>query len=195
VRVPLIVTGPSHFETNNAVMKQIAAAFPDENLLLNWAETDNYKTIAAAAMAYHHCVVAQSPIDVNMAKQLNILLTNMGVPPDRILIDPFTGAVGYGLEYTYSVMERIRTAALTGDAMLAMPMLGTPGYEVARTKESRAPQSTFPHWGPEAERGPLLEIATAMSLLNAGADLVVLYHPMAALTVKRKLVEMTTVGV
>jgi acetyl-CoA decarbonylase/synthase complex subunit delta len=79
--------------------------------------------------------------------------------------------------------------------MLAMPMLGTPGYEVARTKESRAPKSTFPHWGPEAERGPLLEIATAMSLLNAGADLVVLYHPMAALTVKRKLVEMTTVGV
>ncbi len=195
VKVPLIVTGPSHFEKNNAVMKQIAAAFPGEKLLLNWAETDNYKTVAAAAMAYNHCVVAQSPIDVNMAKQLNILLTNMGVAPDRILIDPLTGAVGYGLEYTYSVMERIRTAAFAGDAMLAMPMLVTPGYEVARTKESRAPQSAFPHWGPEGERGALLEIATAMSLLNAGADLVILYHPVAARTVKRKIVEMTTVGV
>jgi len=139
-------------------------------------------------------VVAQSPIDVNMAKQLNILLTNMGVVPDRILIDPFTGSVGYGLEYTYSVMERIRTATFAGDAMLAMPMLVTPGYEVARAKESRAPQSAFPHWGPEDERGALLEIATAMSLLNAGADLVILYHPVAAHAVKRKLVEMTTVG-
>jgi acetyl-CoA decarbonylase/synthase complex subunit delta len=92
-------------------------------------------------------------------------------------------------------MERIRTAAFAGDAMLAMPMLGTPGYEVARTKESRAPQSAFPHWGPEDERGALLEIATAMCLLNAGAELVILYHPVAARTVKQKLIEMTTVGV
>ncbi|MFB3818784.1 MAG: acetyl-CoA decarbonylase/synthase complex subunit delta, partial [Candidatus Methylomirabilales bacterium] len=194
VEVPLIVTGPNHVEKNNLVLKQVAAAFPGENLLLNWVETDNYKTIAAAAMAYNHCLVAQSPIDVNMAKQLNILLTNMGVAGDRILIDPMTGAVGYGLEYTYSVMERIRTGALAGDSMLAMPMLVTPGYEVARTKECRAPHSAFPHWGPEDERAALLEIATAVSLLNAGADLLVLYHPVAARTVKRKILEMTTVG-
>ena len=194
VDVPLIITGPSHYEKNNAVMKQIAAAFPEENLLLNWVETDNYKTIAAAVMGYNHCVVAQSPIDVNMAKQLNILLTNMGVAADRIVVDPLTGAIGYGLEYTYSVMERIRTSAFTGDPMLAMPMLVTPGFEVAKMKESRAPQSAFRLWGPEAERGALLEIATAMSLLNAGADLLVLYHPVAARTVKRKILEMTTTG-
>jgi acetyl-CoA synthase len=193
VGVPLIVTGPSHYEKNNAVMKHIAAAFPAENLLLNWVETENYKTIAAAAMGYNHCLVAQSPIDVNMAKQLNILLTNMGVPAERIIMDPMTGAIGYGLEYTYSVMERIRTSAFTGDPMLAMPMLGTPGYEVAKTKESRAPQSAFPLWGPEAERGALLEIATAMSLLSAGADLLILYHPVAATTVKRKIAEMSKV--
>jgi acetyl-CoA decarbonylase/synthase complex subunit delta len=78
--------------------------------------------------------------------------------------------------------------------MLAMPMLGTPGYEVARTKESRAPRRAFPLWGPENERGALLEIATAMSLLNAGADLLVLYHPVAATTVKRKVAEMTRIG-
>jgi len=211
VGVPLIVTGPSHYEKNNAVMKQVAAAFPGENLLLSWVETDNYKTIAAAAMGYNHCLVAQSPIDVNMAKQLNILLTNMGMAPERIVIDAMTGAIGYGLEYTYSVMERIRTSAFTGDPMLALPMLGTPGYEVARTKESRAPQTAFPLWGPEAERGALLEIATlwgpeaergalleiatAMSLLNAGADLLILYHPVAATTVKRKIAEMTAVAV
>jgi acetyl-CoA synthase len=193
VGVPIIVTGPSHYEKNNAVMKHIAATFAGENLLLNWVETDNYKTIAAAAMGYNHAVVAQTPIDVNMAKQLNILLTNMGVAPEKIVIDPMTGALGYGLEYTYSVMERIRTSAFTGDPMLASPMIVNPGFEVAKTKESRAPQSAFPLWGPERERGALIEIATAMSFINAGADLVVLYSPLAATTVKRKIAEMMKV--
>ncbi len=156
-------------------------------------ETDNYKTIAAAVMGYNHAVVAQTPIDVNMAKQLNILLTNMGVAPEKIVIDPMTGALGYGLEYTYSVMERIRTSAFTGDPMLAMPLIVNPGSEIAKTKESRAPQSAFPLWGPESDRGALLEIATAMSFLNAGADLVVLYSPVAATTVKRKVAEMMKV--
>jgi acetyl-CoA synthase len=193
VGVPIIVTGPSHFEKNNAVMKHVAAAFAGENLLLNWVETDNYKTIAAAAMGYNHAVAAQTPIDVNMAKQLNILLTNMGVAPEKIVVDPMTGALGYGLEYTYSVMERIRTSAFTGDPMLAMPMIVNPGFEIAKTKESRAPRKDFPLWGPESERGALLEIATAMSFINAGADLVVLYAPLAALTVKRKIAEMMKV--
>ena len=192
VGVPVIVTGPNHFEKNNAVMKHVAAAFAGENLLLSWVETDNYKTIAAAAMGYGHCLSAQTPIDVNMCKQLNILLTNMGMAADRIVIDPLTGALGYGLEYTYSVMERIRTSVFTGDAMLAMPMLVTPGYEVWRTKESRAPRSAFPLWGREEDRGVLLEVATATSLLNAGADLLILYHPLAARTLKRKIQEMTT---
>jgi acetyl-CoA synthase len=194
VTVPLIITGPNHFEKNNTVMKHIAAAFAGENLLLNWVETDNYKTIAAAAMGYGHTLVAQTPIDVNMCKQLNILLTNMGIAPDKIVVDPMTGALGYGLEYTYSVMERIRTSAFTGDPMLAMPMIVTPGWEVARTKESRAPKRDFPLWGSEEERGALLEIATAVSLLNAGADLLVLYHPLAAQTLKRKIDEMTFRG-
>jgi len=193
VGVPIIVTGCNNFEKNNTVMKQVASVFAGENLLLNWVETDNYKTIAAAAMAYNHCIVTQTPIDVNMAKQLNILTTNMGISPEKIVIDPLTGALGYGLEYTYSVMERIRTAAFTGDTMLAMPMLITPGYEVAKTKESKAPQESFKLWGPESERGALLEIATAMSLLNAGADLLVMYHPTAAKTVKRKIAEMNKV--
>ena len=186
VGVPLIVTGPAHYEKNNTVMKAIASTFAGENLLLNWVETNNFKTIAAAAMGYNHCVVAQTPIDVNMAKQLNILVTNMGLAPEKIVIDALTGALGYGLEYTYSVMERIRTAAFTGDSMLAMPIIGTPGYEVAKTKESKAPQSAFPLWGPESERGALLEIATAMSLLNAGVDMLIMYHPTAARTVKAK---------
>jgi len=193
VGVPIIVTGPSNYDKMNDVIKLVASSFAGENLLLNWAETDNYKTITAAAMGYGHCVVAQTPIDVNMAKQLNILMTNMGIAPEKIVIDALTGAIGYGLEYTYSVMERIRTGAFTGDAMLAMPMLGTPGCEVAKIKESKAPEESFPLWGPASEREPLLEIATAMSLLNAGADLLIMYHPAAAKTVKMKIAEMNNV--
>jgi len=191
VDVPIIVTGCSHYDKNNAMLKLVASAFAGANLLLNWVENDNYKTIAAAAMAYDHCLVAQSPMDVNLAKQLNILLTNMGLKPERIVIDALTGALGYGLEYTYSVMERIRTTALAGDTQLAMPMICSPGYEVACVKESRAPEEAFPLWGPEAARGSLLEIATSMALLNAGADLLIMYHPEAVQVVSKKIEEMS----
>jgi acetyl-CoA decarbonylase/synthase complex subunit delta len=194
VGVPIIVTGCSHYEKNNALMKHIASTFAGENLLLNWVETDNYKTIAATVMAYGHCVVAQTPIDVNMCKQLNILLTTMGVQPDHILVDPLTGALGYGLEYTYSVMERIRSSAFTGDPMLAMPMIVNTGFEVSKVKESRAPRKDYPLWGSEDEREALLEIATSVCYLNAGADLVVVYHPLAARTLKRKIDEMMFCG-
>jgi acetyl-CoA decarbonylase/synthase complex subunit delta len=175
-------------------MKAVASAFAGENLLLNWAETDNYKTVAAAAMGYGHCVAAQTPIDVNMAKQLNILMTNMGLSPDKIVIDALTGAIGYGMEYTYSVMERIRSAAFTGDPMLAMPIIATPGYEVAKIKETKAPASQFPLWGPESDRGALLEISTAMCMLNAGTDMLIMYNPTAARTVINKIREMNNLS-
>jgi acetyl-CoA decarbonylase/synthase complex subunit delta len=118
----------------------------------------------------------------------------MGVSADRIVIDPLTSALGYGLEYTYSVMERIRASAFTGDPMLAMPMIVNPGFEVSKVKESRAPRKDFPLWGKEEEREALLEIAAAMSYLNAGADLLVVYHPLAAQTLKRKIDEMMFCG-
>jgi acetyl-CoA decarbonylase/synthase complex subunit delta len=160
VDVPLIVTGHSHFETLNEVMKAVAKACEGENLLLNWVERDNYRTIAGAALAYGHTITAQSPIDVNIhtitaqspidvniAKQLNILLMDMGAKREQIVIDPMAGAMGYGLEYTYSVMERIRMSGLGGDAMLAGPMIVTPGQECAKIKEFKAPESDFPAWG------------------------------------------------
>ncbi|MBN1757752.1 MAG: CO dehydrogenase/CO-methylating acetyl-CoA synthase complex subunit beta [Chitinispirillaceae bacterium] len=184
VGVPVIVTGPGHFEKTNELMKRVAADFSDENLLLNWTETDNYRTIAGAAMGYNHCVVTQTPIDVNMAKQLNILLTSMGVKPDKIIIDPLTGALGYGLEYSYSVMERIRLSALGGDPMLQMPMLVTPGFETAKCKEANA---DTPQWGDRKQRGALLETATAMALLQSGADLLILYYPEAVAALRRTI--------
>ncbi len=194
VRVPLIVTGHSHFEKTNEVMKKVCEATAGENCLINYVETDNYKTIAAACLAYHHSLVAQSPIDVNLAKQLNILLADMNFPPDRLVMDPLTGALGYGLEYTYSIMERIRNDGLAGDRMLAFPMLVTPGYECTKVKEARAPEKDYPEWGDEKHRGAYWEIATAMSLLVAGADLLIMAHPRAVEVIRKRIAEIFDAG-
>ncbi len=189
VQVPLIVTGHSHFEKVNEVIKKVCEATAGENCLINYVETDNYKTIAAACLAYHHTLVAQSPIDVNLAKQLNILLADMSFPPGKLVMDPLTGALGYGLEYTYSIMERIRIDGLAGDRMLGFPLLVTPGYECAKVKEARAPEKDYPEWGDEKRRGSYWEIATAMSLLVAGADLLIMAHPEAVKVVLKKIAE------
>jgi acetyl-CoA decarbonylase/synthase complex subunit delta len=187
VEVPLIITGHSHYEKNNEVLKSIAQACAGENMLLNWVEQENYRTIAGAAIAYGHSVVAQSPIDVNIGKQMNILLTNMDVKPERIVMDPMTGATGYGIEYTCSVMERIRLTGLGGDRMLAAPMIVSPGQECARIKEYRATETDFPAWGNLEKRAALWELSTALSLLYAGADLLIMYHPEAAMSLKKTI--------
>jgi CO dehydrogenase/acetyl-CoA synthase delta subunit len=190
VEVPVIVTGHNNFDRINDVMKTVAQGCAGENLLLNWVETDNYRTIAGAAMAYGHTIAAQTPIDVNMAKQLNILLSNMDIKPEQIVMDPMTGALGYGLEYTYSVMERIRLTALGGDKMLAGPMILSPGQECAKTKELKADAAAFPAWGDLGKRAAMWELATATCFLYAGADILIMYHPEAAKAVKKTIVDL-----
>ncbi len=187
VDVPVIVTGHSHFDSVNEVMKAVAQACAGENLLLNWVEQDNYRTLAGAAIAYGHSIVAQSPIDVNIAKQMNILLTNMDIKQEKIVMDPLTGASGYGIEYTYSVMERIRLTALNGDKMLAGPMIVTPGKECSGIKELKAPEADFPAWGDLGKRAALWELTTGLNLLYAGADLLIMYHPEAAQKIKKTI--------
>ncbi len=187
VEVPVIVTGHNQYEKNNEVMKEVARGCAGENLLLNWVEQDNYRTIAGAAMAYGHSLVAQSPIDVNIAKQLNILLTNMDCKLDQIVIDPMTGAMGYGIEYTYSVMERIRITGLAGDAMIACPMILSPGQECAKIKEMKASGEEFPMWGDLEKRAAVWELSTATAMLYAGADVLIMYHPEAAVALKRTI--------
>ncbi|HQO04090.1 MAG TPA: CO dehydrogenase/CO-methylating acetyl-CoA synthase complex subunit beta, partial [Spirochaetota bacterium] len=187
VEVPVIVTGHNHYESMNEVMKEVGRGCAGENLLLNWVEQDNFRTIAGVAIAYGHTLVAQSPIDVNIAKQLNILLTNMDIKPEQIIIDPMTGAMGYGIEYTYSVMERIRITGLGGDGMLAHPMILSPGQECAKIKELKAPEADFPMWGDLGKRAALWELATATSMLYAGADILIMYHPEAAVAMKKTI--------
>jgi acetyl-CoA decarbonylase/synthase complex subunit delta len=116
-------------------------------------------------------------MDVNLAKQLNILISDMGLPLERIVMDPTTGALGYGMEYGYSVMERLRLAALQGDGMTQQPMLVTPGEEAWRTKEARAGDGVPEAWGDWAERAINWEVLTASTLVESGADIVVLRHP------------------
>jgi acetyl-CoA decarbonylase/synthase complex subunit delta len=190
VGVPLIITGHNNFDKNNEVMKAVAQACEGERLLLNYVEQDNYRTIAGSALAYGHAIVAQSPIDVNIGKQMNILLTNMELPKEQIVMDPMTGASGYGIEYTYSVMERIRLTGINGDQMLAGPMIVSPGQECAKIKEFKAPEKDFPEWGDLAKRAALWELSTAVNLLYAGADLLIMYHPEAALGTKSTITKL-----
>jgi len=187
VEVPLIITGHNNFEKNNEVMKAIASACEGENLLFNWVEQDNYRTIAGAAIAYGHTLVSQAPIDVNIGKQLNILLTNMDLKQEKIIMDPMTGSIGYGIEYTYSVMERIRLTGLGGDKMLCAPLIVSPGLECAKIKEFKATEENFPMWGDLAKRAAIWELSTATTLLYAGADILIMYHPEAVRVLKETI--------
>jgi acetyl-CoA decarbonylase/synthase complex subunit delta len=128
-------------------------------------------------MANGHLVSARTPMDVNLAKQLNILISDMGFPLDRVLMDPTTGALGYGIEYGYSAMERLRLAALQGDAMTQLPMLVTPGFEAWKTKEAKIGEGVPESWGDWEHRSINWETLTALTLLESGADIVVLRHP------------------
>jgi len=184
VRVPVIVRGPGSGAKQNDVLARVAETCSGEGLALHSAAQENYKTAAAVAVAYGHVLVAESPIDLNIAKQVNILLSDVNVNLDRVLIDPLTGGLGYGLEYTYSVMERIRLAALAGDAMLNCPVICIVGEEAWKAKEAKVPGGTDAVWGDAAARGVHWEVATALPVIEAGADVVVLRHPAALAQVR-----------
>jgi acetyl-CoA decarbonylase/synthase complex subunit delta len=169
--LPLIIEGSSEPELDREVFQRCGEAGAGERLLLGTAEADRYRSVAAAALAYGHSVSAQSPIDINLAKQLNILLREIGVPHDRIVIDPYTGALGYGFEYSYSVMERIRDAALKGDRDLAMPMISQAPDSLTVKEVREAP----PEW--QREIAVRWEFGFALSAAIAGADIVSVRHP------------------
>lgn len=175
--LPLLVYGPGQAELDNEVLVQVAEATKGERLVLGICEDKNYRTIVATAMANGHLVTARTPMDVNLAKQLNILIGDMDFPLERVLMDPTTGALGYGIEYGFSAMERLRLAALQGDKMTQLPMIVTPGFEAWKTKEGKVGEGVPESWGDWEERGINWETLTAITLLESGADIVVLRHP------------------
>ncbi len=151
--LPLVVQGPGQAEIDNSILVPIADATKGERLVLGLCEDGNYRTIVASAMANDHLVLGRTPMDVNLAKQLNILMTDMGSAARSDHVDPTTGALGYGIEYGYSVMERLRLAALQGDAMTQLPMLVHPGFETWKTKESKVGEGVPETWGDWARTG------------------------------------------
>jgi len=187
VGVPLAVVGCGIDEVDNTIIAAVAEACAGENLLLGFATQENYNTIVAACMVHKHTVISQSPLDINICKQLNILINEMGLPLDKIIIDPSIGGLGYGIEYAYSIQERGRLGTLQGDKMLAMPVLGTVGFEAWKAKEANVGVDEFPGWGEQAERGVLWEAVTASALLQAGIDILVMRHPEAVKLVKKNI--------
>ena len=190
--LPLIVFGPGQAELDNELLVAIAEATKGERIVLGICEDKNYRTIVATAMANDHIVNARTPMDVNLAKQLNILINDMGMPMDRIIMDPTTGALGYGIEYGFSAMERLRLAALQGDGMTQQPMLVTPGFEAWKTKEAKVDAGVPEAWGDWRDRSINWETITAITLIEAGADIVVLRHPESVERVKESIVELMT---
>jgi len=178
INVPLVLWGTANNQKDEEVLKKIAELCEGKNVGLAPVEEANHKAIGASALAYNHVVVASSPIDVNLAKQLNILLENLGVPLNKVIIDPTIGGLGYGLEYSYSVMERIRMAALTQeDDKLQAPIICNLANEIWKCKEAGQSIEEAPTLGDPEKRGILMEIVAAVCYLLAGADVVVLRHP------------------
>jgi acetyl-CoA decarbonylase/synthase complex subunit delta len=182
VGVPLVLWGCGNDEKDNQVMTKVSGAAKGENCLLGTITEDNYKSLTAIAMADNHFLISEAPIDINIAKQVNILASDMGFPLERIITFQSTGALGYGIEYAYSIQERQRMAALTGDKMMAMPAICDVGYEAWRAKEAKLEDA--PGWGDAADRGPMWEAATAICLLQAGVDIIRMRHPRAVKIVK-----------
>jgi acetyl-CoA decarbonylase/synthase complex subunit delta len=190
VDVPLIILGCGDDTKDNLVLPACCEAAKGERCLVGSAVQDNYKTLTAAVLADGHNIIAESPIDINIAKQLNILISDMGLPLERIVINPTIGALGYGLEYAYSIMERARLAALAGDKTVASPFICLVGQESWRAKEAKALMNEFPTWGPESERGAIWEAVTATALIQAGADILVMRHPRAIEKVNKYIEEL-----
>jgi acetyl-CoA decarbonylase/synthase complex subunit delta len=178
VDVPLIIWGCANPQKDEDVLKKVAEECQGRSLAIGPVEDKNHKGIGAAAMGYGHTIVSSSPIDVNLAKQVNILLENLGVSADRMIIDPTTGGLGYGLEYSYSVMERLRMAALTqGDDKLQLPIINNIGNEVWKCKEAKQPLDEAPILGDPERRAILMEAVAAVSYLMSGSDVLILRHP------------------
>jgi acetyl-CoA decarbonylase/synthase complex subunit delta len=170
VKKPLIVIGSGDDDKDVELLPKASNALKGANSLFGIASQDNYKTLAATCLADGHSIIAESPIDINIAKQVNILISDMGFDPGKIVMHPTTTSLGYGMEYVYSIMERARLAAFIGDKMLSMPFILFVGQETWKVKEAKGSRAQGINW----------EIATSVSMLQAGADILVVRHPDSA---------------
>jgi acetyl-CoA decarbonylase/synthase complex subunit delta len=192
IDVPLIVWGTANHDKDTEVLRAAAEICQNKSLILGPVEEGDHKKIGAAAIAYKHIIAASTPIDINLAKQLNILLGNLGVPDNMLVIDPTVSGIGYGIEYCYSVMERTRMAALTQqDTKLQFPIICNIAKETWKTKEAKISEKDDPTMGDAKKRGILLEAMSAMIILMAGADVLIMRHPAAIKLVREMIADLT----
>jgi acetyl-CoA decarbonylase/synthase complex subunit delta len=184
VGVPLIVWRCEDNAKDNEVLPKVSAALKGERALFGTVTQENYKRLTGVCLADGHNIISEAPLDINMAKQVNILVTDMGFPADRLVMYQTTGALGYGIEYAYSIQERQRIAALQGDRMLAMPVIANAGLEAWNAKEAKTSEADMPAWGEHLPRGVAWEALTAMALLHSGVDIIRMVHPQAVKIVK-----------
>jgi len=185
--LPLVVWGTDVDEVDNNVLPRCTQAAAGENCLFGTAKDKNYRTLAASCLADSHKIIAEAPSDINLSKQLHILLRDVGVDLRDIVMHPTTGALGFGMIYIYTTIERGRIAGLNGDALMQQPVVVNIGKEIGRVKEAISPEQENPQWGDAAIRAPLWESATAIGYIEAGADLLILRNPEALQQTKAAL--------
>lgn len=177
VDVPLIIWGCGNDDKDSLVLPECAQASKGENCLIGSAKESNYRTIVAICKADKHKLIAEAPVDINIAKQVNILLQDAGYDLKDVVMFQTTAALGYGFDYVYTIIERARTAGLKGDKLMAAPQICDVGGEVYRIKEAIVDDDVLPGWGKVQKRGPAWEATCAMGYIQAGADIVVMAHP------------------
>ena len=166
-------------EKDNDILPECSQAAKGENCLVGSAKETNYRTVVALCKSDKHKIIAEAPVDINIAKQVNILLQDAGFKLEDVVMCQVTAALGYGFDYVYTIFERVRIAGLKGDKMMALPQIANVGWESWKVKESVADEDVLPGWGKLSERGPRWEAASAAGYLQAGADILVLAHPEA----------------
>ena len=192
VDVPLVVCGSKNAEKDSELLGKAAEAVQGKNALILAAKEENYKSVGAAAgLAYNQKVGAESSVDINLAKQLNVLLGQLGVKPESVVMNVGTAAAGYGYEYVASTMQRIKAAALSqNDAQLQMPIITPVASETWATKEATQAEADSPEWGSMERRGIDMEVETASADLACGSDAVILKHPVSVATVSKLIKEL-----
>ena len=177
VDVPLVLWGCDDEETNNDILPECSQAARGERCLIGSATESNYRTLAAIGTADKHKLIAEAPVDINIGKQVNILLQDAGFPLEDVVMCQTTAALGYGFDYVYTIFERVRTAGLKGDKLMALPQIANVGWEAWKVKEALQDEDLLPGWGKLSVRGTLWETASAAGYLQAGADILTLAHP------------------
>ena len=190
VDVPLIIWGCGDDEKDSMVLPECSQTARGENCLIGSAKESNYMTIVALCKADKHKIISEAPVDINIGKQVNILLQDAGFDLKDVIMFQTTAALGYGFDYVYTILERARIAGLKGDKLMAAPQICDVGGEVWRIKETVADEDDLPGWGPLAKRGPNWEATCASVYLQAGADILILAHPEAIAVAKEALTEL-----